>query len=174
MENYKTFVGGRIGLILFTLGMFLVFQNAHAFNKTAPTHNVNLSPFEGWMSAFYCMNKTVPVPCSPKGQLTFSGIVDVAPSEKGDYCSDKTGCSKHALGVLECIHLVKRDFWFHNNATVDVLNRTIIDGCANKDNNSGISTVSYTSSGMKVYQKMYIPYVASLSSLAFIAVSNIM
>ncbi|KAH0997681.1 hypothetical protein GBA52_021545 [Prunus armeniaca] len=139
-------------------------------DKTAPTHNVNLSPFEGWMSAFYCMNKTVPVPCSPKGQLTFSGIVDVAPSEKGDYCSDKTGCSKHALGVLECIHLVKRDFWFHNNATVDVLNRTIIDGCANKDNNSGISTVSYTSSGMK----MYIPYVASLSSLAFIAVSNIM
>ncbi|KAL6275485.1 hypothetical protein ACE6H2_019086 [Prunus campanulata] len=174
MENYKAFVGGRIGLLCFTLGMFLVFQSAHALNKADPTDNVNLSPFEGWMSAYYCTNKTAPAHCSPKGQLTFSGIVDVAASEKGDYCSDTTGCSKHALDVLKCIYLVKRDFWFHNDATVAFLNKTIIEGCSNKDNTTGISTVNYKSSGMKVYQKMYIPFVASLSSLAFIAMSNIM
>lgn len=40
--------------------------------------------------------------------------------------------------------------------------------------NAGISTANFKSSGMKVYQKMYIPFVASLSSLAFIAMSNIM
>ncbi|KAM0999017.1 hypothetical protein ACFX2A_005934 [Malus domestica] len=140
------------------------------FDKTDPTDNVNLSPFYAWESAYYCMNRTAPSQCSAKGQLTFSGIVDVAANESREYCS--SGCSAHALEVLKCIYLCKRDFWFHNNATVHVLNTTITEGC--KNNNSAISTVDYKSSGMKVFQKMHVPFVASLSTLAFIATSNIM
>ncbi|KAB2620953.1 hypothetical protein D8674_040351 [Pyrus ussuriensis x Pyrus communis] len=116
------------------------------------------------------LRPSVPSQCSAKGQLTFSGIVDVAANESREYCT--SGCSAHALEVLKCIYLCKRDFWFHNNATVHVLMTTIIEGC--EKNNSAISTADYKSGGMKVFQKMYVPFVASLSTLAFIATSNIM
>ncbi|KAM1254816.1 hypothetical protein ACFX2G_029715 [Malus domestica] len=158
-------IGGRIKLVWFSLGIFLLFQFAQAVDKTDPTDNVNLSPIWAWRSAYYCTNRTAPSHCSPKGQLTFSGIVDVPANETGEYCS--SGCSAHALDVLKCIYLCKEDFWFHNNATVHVLNTTIIEGC--KKNNTAISTVDYKSSGMKVLQKMYVPIVASLSTSAFIA-----
>ena len=40
------------------------------------------------------------------------------------------GCRYHTLAVLKCIYDMKRDFWFANNATVKVLNETIINGRA--------------------------------------------
>ncbi|XP_004296010.1 PREDICTED: uncharacterized protein LOC101300040 [Fragaria vesca subsp. vesca] len=162
-------------LVCLSLGICLLLQVHHAHakeNKTDPTDNVNLSPFQAWRSAYYCLQKKAPGNCTALEtvSLTEKGLLDVIPSEIGEYCSAASGCAQHVLDVLKCVHLCKRDFWFANNATVSVLNQTIHDGCSK---NQSISTLSWKkSSGMKVQQKMYIPFVASLSTLAFIAIFN--
>jgi hypothetical protein len=61
--------------------------------------------------------------------LKDKGVVNVLANEVEDCCKPE-GCRDHTLAVLKCIYDVKRDFWFANNATVKVLNETIISGCA--------------------------------------------
>ncbi|XP_050370821.1 uncharacterized protein LOC126788853 [Argentina anserina] len=162
-------------LVCLSLGICLLLQVQPALakeNKTDPTDNVNLSPFWAWRSAYFCLQKPAPGNCKAlvTVSLTDKGLLDVIPSKIQDYCTT-SGCAQHVLDVLKCIHLCKRDFWFANNATVAVLNQTIHDGCSNRT--QSISTLGWKkSSGMKVQQKMYIPFVASLSTLAFIAIFN--
>jgi hypothetical protein len=61
--------------------------------------------------------------------LKDKGVVNVLANEVEDCCKSE-GCRDHTFAVLKCIYDVKRDFWFANNATVKVLNETIISGCA--------------------------------------------
>ncbi|PRQ34839.1 hypothetical protein RchiOBHm_Chr5g0073511 [Rosa chinensis] len=164
-------------LVCLSLGICLLLQVQHAHakeNKTDPTDNVNLTPFRAWRSAYYCLQRKAPANCTAfeTVSLTDRGLIDVIPSGIGEYCSADTGCAQHVLDVLKCIYLCKRDFWFANNATVSVLNQTIHDGCSNKKSISTLNRNYKKSSGMKVQQKIYTPFVASLSTLAFIAIFN--
>lgn len=71
--------------------------------------------------------QTSPI-CSKKQTLTMSGWLNVTNKEGKQFCV-KGGCGDYTKGVLDCIHHVKRDFWFANKATVKHIYNTIDVGC---------------------------------------------
>ncbi|XP_021909802.1 uncharacterized protein LOC110823673 [Carica papaya] len=156
MESYKSFCTGVyflcLALAIFTIGC------ANAENKTEPRINPNLGPVWGWRSAYECI-LNVSRHCTKEGYaLTLSGLIDVNTSEAADFCGG--GCAEHTRDVLKCIHDVKRDFWFGNRATVDVLFDAIDAGCS-PNSKAGISTVGYSGAG-KVYTSFVLSFIASL------------
>ncbi|CAK9182339.1 unnamed protein product [Ilex paraguariensis] len=65
--------------------------------------------------------------CPIKYVLTEEGWLNVTHGDGEEFC--KAGCADHTRTVLTCIHLVKRDYWFANKATVKELYETINRGC---------------------------------------------
>ncbi|OMO89963.1 hypothetical protein COLO4_19482 [Corchorus olitorius] len=112
----------------------ILFSQINADGKirlvTDPTRNVNLSPFQQWISAYECLQN--------KSQSCFINSTDYTLTEKGwlnvtgpdgaGFCKPG-GCKDHTEAVLTCIHEVKRDYMFQNKATLWDLNFTIHDGC---------------------------------------------
>ncbi|KAK1392887.1 hypothetical protein POM88_011943 [Heracleum sosnowskyi] len=116
----------------FLMTVLLMFCNIHAAGDGVikqirdPTSNVNLTPFEQWLSAYNCMlNKSKW--CSEKYQLSGTGWVNVTQADTNDYCS--SGCAAHTKAVLLCVSLVKRDYKFADKSTVKEINVTITNGC---------------------------------------------
>ncbi|KAI6670886.1 hypothetical protein NL676_005771 [Syzygium grande] len=100
--------------------------------------------------------------CGAKG-LNLTGIIHVTGSEVTDYCN---GCAQWTKDVLTCIHLVKRDFWFANNATVELINNTISQGC---DTNSDIVMLGVKKSGgMRNYSRTYMALFSALVLAIFL------
>ncbi|KAJ7964325.1 Glycine-rich protein family [Quillaja saponaria] len=157
MENYM-----RLLFLCFSLGIVILLGLAKAENKTEPRRNDNLSPFEAWRSAYFCL-QNISHTCSTKDRINSTGLLDVPKSEIKDYCWG--GCSQHTQAVLDCIRDVKRDFWFTNNATVSVINETINTACATM---SDLSTLNYKSSATSIYKKLYTPFVSALPTLVLI------
>ncbi|XP_047340016.1 uncharacterized protein LOC124943567 [Impatiens glandulifera] len=114
-------------------------------DKTLPTSNVNLSPFEQWRSAHFCiLYYKPPNPCPAKYNLTEAGVINVDPTDAAEYCQ-QNGCGDYTKSVvLNCIHHVKRNYIFANKATVKQINDTINQVCssyvANPPNISGSVT----------------------------------
>ncbi|KAM7262784.1 hypothetical protein ACFE04_000467 [Oxalis oulophora] len=143
MEYCKTLTGRVSVTILLVLLAVAAAGHAKAENKTDPLQNVNLAPYWQWRSAYECMqlqyNWTANT-CSEKDIISIKGIVDVPQEEITNYCQPD-GCKAYIMKTLQCIRGVKRNFWFANNATVQVLNETIIHGCGN---GIAFSTLNYT------------------------------
>ncbi|XP_019168477.1 PREDICTED: uncharacterized protein LOC109164142 [Ipomoea nil] len=133
MENSRT------QLLLRLFGFLLLLCNAaKAEFRENPTWNPNLTPFEQWRSAYFCLlNFKANTTCIPKYVLSMKGWLNVTKNEGPGFCSSK--CVKETRNVLHCISHTKRDFWFANKATVNDINQTIIDGCGQK----GFTGVSY-------------------------------
>ncbi|CAL5388324.1 unnamed protein product [Camellia sinensis] len=113
MENRWDF-GRRIGLLCFLFSVFILFQCTTAENRTYPEGNVNLSPFQAWRSAHWCMlnfrkNNT----CTSNNMLTEQGVLVVSPGEEAEFCK-AGGCADQTRAVLSCIHHVKRGYFFMN------------------------------------------------------------
>ncbi|KAK9941003.1 hypothetical protein M0R45_017633 [Rubus argutus] len=177
MEKCKSNFGGRTGyLVWLSLGVLLLLQVQYAHareNKTDPTDNVNLAPFRAWRSAYYCLQKKAPANCTSfeNVSLTDKGILDVFPNEIRAYCSPASGCAQHVLDVLQCYTFAKETSGlptrplYHSSIKPFMMDAPI-------KLKVPISTLGWKSSGMKLHQKMYIPFIASLSTLAFIAIFN--
>lgn len=71
--------------------------------------------------------------CSDQQQLSLNFTVEVSQEEIDTYC--KNGCLEHTLGVLDCVHEVKRDFWFANDFDTWTLRSFLIGRCANSTGN---------------------------------------
>nr|ABR16925.1 unknown [Picea sitchensis] len=69
--------------------------------------------------------------CKPEQQLYPSGCLDVPPDETDEYCDG--GCYKQTQVVLTCLDQILSNFEFYNNATIDVINQTITEGCSYTD-----------------------------------------
>ncbi|XP_075090120.1 uncharacterized protein LOC142171514 [Nicotiana tabacum] len=136
MENSQSY-GKRIGILFLFWGMFLLLSGVSAEDRQNPTKNVNLAPFMQWRSAYFCLLNTSPV-CSKNHTLTLSGWLNVKKEEGKKFC-EKGGCAEHTKGVLDCIHHVKRDFWFANKATVQHIYNTIDIGCHTPQGFNGTS-----------------------------------
>ncbi|XP_056176147.1 uncharacterized protein LOC115670561 [Syzygium oleosum] len=151
--------GGRAGFLWLSFCIFLTLSCAKVISD--PLKNVNLSPFQQWISAYECLNKTSPT-CAANG-LNLTGIIHVTGSEVTDYCN---GCAQWTKDVLTCIHLVKRDFWFANNATVKLINETISHGCAT---NSDIVMLGVKKSGgIRNYSRTYMALFSALILAIFL------
>ncbi|KAK4859002.1 hypothetical protein QYF36_025204 [Acer negundo] len=81
-------------------------------------------------------------PCEAKYKLTMSGIVIVPQEEVANYCI-RGGCADNFKTVLQCIHQVKRDFWFVNKAPYQFIDNAITHGCSTT---TGINTTTYKKS----------------------------
>ncbi|XP_059298447.1 uncharacterized protein LOC132051209 [Lycium ferocissimum] len=136
MENSHSY-GTRIRILCLFLGMFLLLSGVSAENRKYPTGNVNLAPFEQWRSAYFCLRNTSPL-CSKNHTLTMSGWLNVTQKESKKFCV-KGGCADYTKRVLNCIHHVKRDFWFANKATVQHIYDTIDIGCNSLQGFNGTS-----------------------------------
>ncbi|MCD9641521.1 hypothetical protein HAX54_027734 [Datura stramonium] len=137
MENSQSY-GRRIGILCLFLGMLLLLSDhVSAEDRKHPTGNVNLAPFEQWRSAYFCLLNTSQV-CSTKQTLTMSGWLNVTHEEGKKFCG-KGGCADHTKRVLDCIHHVKRDFWFANKATIKHIYDTIDIGCNKPQGFNGTS-----------------------------------
>ncbi|KAL5758985.1 hypothetical protein ACOSP7_021596 [Xanthoceras sorbifolium] len=162
MVIYNKHLSG--GLLLWvSLGiLFCLFSSTKA-EKWEPRKYVNLSPFREWRSAYECiLNETNP--CQAKYKLNMTGVVDVPQEEVAEYCG--AGCAEHVKVVLQCIHDVKRDFWFGNKAPVKFINESITTGCSTT---TRINTTSYTNSAnsMKNYKILSVPLMLVLFMIIF-------
>ncbi|KAG9443267.1 hypothetical protein H6P81_014607 [Aristolochia fimbriata] len=93
-----------------------------------PVGNVNLTPFEKWISAYECLQNTS-LACPGNFQLTEHGNMSISSSETTNYCN--SGCASHTRTVLQCLFYVKQDYVFMNKATIHDINSTISEGCKN-------------------------------------------
>ncbi|CAN4102149.1 unnamed protein product [Withania somnifera] len=125
MENSQS-CGRKIETLCLYLGMFLLLSCVKAEDRTHPTKNVNLAPFQQWRSAYFCLLNTSTV-CK-NHTLTMSGWLNVTYDEGKKFCVEGD-CADHTKGVLNCIRHVKPDFWFANKATVKDIYDTIHVGC---------------------------------------------
>ncbi|KAL3530986.1 hypothetical protein ACH5RR_010308 [Cinchona calisaya] len=141
MEKFQSRQNSRVGILYLFLCIFALFCCVNAENKTFPTANNNLSPIQQWRSAFYCLNITS-TSCPVKYTLNMSGRLNVVHEDGPTFC-EAGGCADHTRAVLACIHDVKPDFWFGNNATVKNLNDTINIGCSLGFNGTTISSGAY-------------------------------
>ncbi|KAI3434246.1 uncharacterized protein J3R85_006707 [Psidium guajava] len=118
--------GGRAAFLWLSFCIFLTLSCA---KPEEPLKNVNLSPFWQWRSAYECLKNTSAT-CGVH-ELNMTGIIQVTGSSQvAEYCN---GCAQWTRDVvLTCIHLVKRDFWFMNKATIEQINDAISRGCFNK------------------------------------------
>ncbi|KAM3234167.1 hypothetical protein P3L10_019526 [Capsicum annuum] len=141
MENSQSY-GRKIGVLCLFLGMFLLQSCVIAEDRKHPTKNVNLAPFQQWRSAYFCLTNTSPI-CSKNHTLTMSGWLNVTYDEGKKFC-EEGGCADHTKGVLDCIHHVKRDFWFANKATIKHIYKTIHVGCNTPKGFNGTSFYPHT------------------------------
>ncbi|XVF24295.1 hypothetical protein REPUB_Repub13aG0115300 [Reevesia pubescens] len=98
-----------------TSGFVIAMTDGEIRQVTDPTKNVNLSPFQQWKIPYECLQNTSES-CSTNYTLTEAGWKNVTMADKADFCKSR-GCGEHTKAVLTCIHLVKRDYRFTNNAT---------------------------------------------------------
>ncbi|TKY56611.1 hypothetical protein E2542_SST21056 [Spatholobus suberectus] len=104
--------------------------NADTENRTEPRRNVNLTPFESWRSAYFCLLNTSSN-CLSKGYtLALDGVLNVKDSEIKDFCNG--GCYYHTLAVLSCIEDVKRDFYFGTKQPVSFVENATKNACASQ------------------------------------------
>lgn len=68
------------------------------------------------------------IKCSEQQQLSLNLTIVVSQEEIQNYC--KNGCLEHTLGVLDCVHEVKRNFWFANDFNTWTLRSFLIGRCA--------------------------------------------
>jgi len=122
---------------------------------------VNLTPFNAWRSAYYCLENLSKDIC-PKYALNQTGWLNVTHNDGEEFC--KGGCADHTRAVLECLYDVKRDYWFANKAKVHHLNDTINIGCNTDQGFNGTSL--YPSSG---YKMKSISIFLSISAFVFMA-----
>ncbi|KAM7277118.1 hypothetical protein ACFE04_018984 [Oxalis oulophora] len=153
--------------VWFVCGFFvtsLLFSKSIADGKikevTDPTGNVNLSPFQQWRNAYECLqNKSDS--CPGNLMLNETGWVNISMDETQQYCSG--GCEVHTRAVLTCISLVKPDYRFFNNATVQDINNTITTGCT-----SGFSGATLIASDATRKSKSWIKFCVSLAPVLFV------
>ncbi|KAF7833845.1 uncharacterized protein G2W53_016178 [Senna tora] len=160
MENRNRF------LLCFSVGILLLLLNlANAENRTEPRRNVNLSPFEKWRSAYFCM-QNMTNSCTGKDILTLSGWLSVVDSEIRDYC-DK-GCHAQTLVVMQCIQDVHRHFKFETGAPLAFVKDTIVNACSNY---KGFNTTykADPNSASSLYATFYMPLLSTLITMALIA-----
>ncbi|XP_057442122.1 uncharacterized protein LOC130733859 [Lotus japonicus] len=117
--------------ICFSLGIFflMLLNHANAEYRNYPTMNDNLSPFEGWRSAYFCMLNHSSACTGQYTKLSLAGYLNVSNTEINNFC--QKGCYDHTLLVLKCIQDVKRDFIFATKANVSVVKNMTVKACAN-------------------------------------------
>ncbi|MED6217177.1 hypothetical protein PIB30_015295 [Stylosanthes scabra] len=155
-------------LLFFSLATCFVFLlcPTYAENKINPRANVNLSPFESWRSAYFCIMNNYSKDCAPHNTLTFSGKLYVSQDEIGNYCDG--GCKDHTLALLKCAHEVKRKgFLFENGASLLYVYNKIDAAC---NQHSALNT-SYTkpNSATSLYGRYYMPLVSALTTIALLS-----
>ncbi|KAL3719867.1 hypothetical protein ACJRO7_004796 [Eucalyptus globulus] len=150
--------GSRAGLLWLSFCILLALSCA---KTEKPLQNVNLSPFWQWRSAYECLQNTSSK-CVGKN-LDMTGNIQVTGSELTDYCN---GCKPWTIDVLNCIHSVKRDFWFSNNATIKQINDSINQGCSTK---SDIVVHGFPkSSSMRNFSRTYMALFSALALAIFL------
>ncbi|KAK8683693.1 hypothetical protein V6N13_039745 [Hibiscus sabdariffa] len=108
--------------------------------------------------------------CRGAQLLTLAGKVEVNTSQLKDYCVDG-GCANHTMGVLQCIHAVKRTFQFANKAKPIPMYYAIGDAC---NTSSALSQSSYiTSSAMKLFASSWISFLTGVASMALLVMMNL-
>uniref|UniRef100_A0A7N0UHD1 DUF7731 domain-containing protein n=1 Tax=Kalanchoe fedtschenkoi TaxID=63787 RepID=A0A7N0UHD1_KALFE len=122
----------QVPVICFTLLIAALFAGcATAAGATKaekyPTGNINLSPFDQWLNAYYCLQTAS---CETKYQLTYWGWKNLTSADTQDYCRPG-GCREQTVTALTCVSLVKPGFKFVDATTVRDVNNTINQGCAN-------------------------------------------
>ncbi|KAK8601369.1 hypothetical protein V6N12_051205 [Hibiscus sabdariffa] len=108
--------------------------------------------------------------CRGTQLLTLAGVVEVNTSQVKDYCADGA-CAKHTMGVLQCIHSVKRTFHFANKAKPIPMYYAIADACSTS---SALSQSSYiTSSAIKLFASSWISFLSGVASMALLMIMKL-
>ncbi|KAL1370276.1 hypothetical protein HN51_000564 [Arachis hypogaea] len=158
-------------LLSFSLAICLMFllSPTNAENKTEPRRNANLSPFESWRSAYFCIMNNHSEACAQHNTLTFNGTVFVNQNEIVDYCIG--GCAQHTLDVIRCVRDVKpHGFTFETGASLSFVQNAIQTACIQ---HTALNT-SYTkpNGATSLHGRLYKPIVSALTTLAFISTFN--
>ncbi|XP_027188016.1 uncharacterized protein [Cicer arietinum] len=155
-------------LVWISLGILIVmlFNPANAENTKQPRRNVNLSPFESWRSAYFClMNQSNACNHKTNYIITLNGTLNVQDSEIKDFCTN--GCYDHTLLVFKCIQDVKKDFHFATKAHISFVKNVTINAC---DVLKGFDTkYKNPNSATSLYGRIYMPLISTLMTMTFIA-----
>ncbi|KAG2391416.1 uncharacterized protein HKW66_Vig0128230 [Vigna angularis] len=138
-------------------------------DMTEPRKNANLSPFESWRSAYFCMQNTSYY-CTIKDGYTIGmeGVINVHDSDIKNFCNN--GCYDHTLYVLTCIKDVKSDFFFQTKQPVSYVWNVTSRACASQLNGFNTNVTAHNpNSGSRVYGRVHMSLVSALTTMAFIA-----
>ncbi|AES99001.1 hypothetical protein MtrunA17_Chr5g0432791 [Medicago truncatula] len=150
---------------------FMLFNLANAESNEEyirqPRRHVNLSPFDSWRSAYYCMMNHSNT-CNLKSNnytININGTLNVQDSDIHDFCTG--GCYDHTLLVFKCIQDVKRDFHFATKAHISFVKNITMNAC---NELKGFDLLNYKdpNSATSLYGRMYMPLLSTLMTMAFI------
>ncbi|CAI8585180.1 unnamed protein product [Vicia faba] len=156
-------------LVCISLGLLflMLFNITNAENWEQPRRNVNLSPFESWRSAYFClMNQSNACNHKTNYIITLNGTLNVQDSEINEFCT--SGCYDHTLLIFKCIQDVNRDFYFATKAPYSFVKNVTMNAC---NELKGFDTSKYKdpNSATSLYGRIYVPLISTLMTMAFIA-----